>query len=674
MFIDKVLRMGTRRWLQAALPLGLVASTAAAAPRQAGLRPTRARPSLILLTLDTTRGDHLGAQGVHRGLTPNLDALAARGARYARAVSPAPLTLPAHCSLLTGLDPSGHGVHDNGTAALPAGLPTLATALAGHGYATAAFVASRVLDKRFGLDRGFATYDDQMAAERIGEYGYPERDAAAVTNAALAWAAARPRGRPYFLWVHYYDPHAPYAAPGGDAAVPAARYAAEVSYMDREIGRLLKGLAADSDRTVVAAVGDHGEMLGEHGETGHGLFLYRAALEVPLVISGPGVPPQTVWPGTVGTRGLASTLLRLLGLSKDAAPFGSPLPGLAVSEPVQNAALIHSETWLPATAYGWSPLEAVTDDRWRYIRAPRPELYDFVADPAEKDNLVEKRPAERARLEAALAALAGAGPAVTAPVVKPDAAVTEALASLGYHSGASGSRAGTIDPKDGIAMLAELDEAKQWLRDGRAKDAVARMEDLVRRSPGNVPFLTRLASAQSAVGRAEAGVATLKHAVGLNPRLDFLHAHLADAYLDLGRVAEARAEYELALQINPRFARAWLGLGEAAGRGGDRSAEVAVMRRAVAAGTDSAIVWARLAELELAAGDGAAAARAAEEATRLVPELAQGWLVRGTVAETAGRLGDAVRLYERAMSLGLADPDLVARVQRLRARAAGSRP
>jgi arylsulfatase A-like enzyme len=254
MFIDKVLRMGTRRWLQAALSLGLFASTAAAAPGQAGPRATRARPSLILLTLDTTRGDHLGAQGVHRGLTPNLDALAARGARYARAVSPAPLTLPAHCSLLTGLDPSGHGVHDNGTAALPAGLPTLATALAGHGYATAAFVASRVLDKRFGLDRGFATYDDQMAAERIGEYGYPERDAAAVTNAALAWAAARPRGRPYFLWVHYYDPHAPYAAPGGDAAVPAARYAAEVSYMDREIGRLLKGLAADSDRAVVAAV------------------------------------------------------------------------------------------------------------------------------------------------------------------------------------------------------------------------------------------------------------------------------------------------------------------------------------------------------------------------------------------------------------------------------------
>jgi len=666
---------GQYRSSLAVLALALCAAAAGSAPGQAAAPQPRARPSLVLLTLDTTRADHLGAHGVHRGLTPNLDALAARGARYARALSPTPLTLPAHCSLLTGLDPSGHGVHDNGIASLPAGVATLATVLADRGYSTAAFVASRVLDKRFGLDRGFATYDDAMAAERIGEYGYPERNAAAVTNAALAWAAARPRGRPYFLWVHYYDPHAPYAAPGDDTAgAAAARYAAEVSYMDREIGRLLKGLAAGGGRPLVAAVGDHGEMLGEHGESGHGIFLYRAALEVPLVLSGPGVPPGTVWPGTVGTRGLPATLLRLLGFSKEASPFGSPLPGLAVSEPVQKDLLVHSETWMPATAYGWSPLEAVSDERWRFIKAPRPELYDFVADPSETDNLVDKRPVERARMEHALASFEASGQRVSAPAVKPDAAVTEALASLGYHSGASGSRAGTIDPKDGIGMLAELEEAKRWLREGRAKEAIARLEDLVRRSPGNVPFLIRLAVAQSTAGRATAGVATLKHAVGLNPRLDFLHAHLADAYLDLGRLAEARAEYELALQLNPRFARAWLGLGEAASRGGERGAELAVLRRAVAAGTDSAIVWSRVAELELEAGDATAAARAGEEATRLVPELAQGWLVRGNVAEKAGRLADAVRLYERAMSLGLADPRLRAHVEGLRARAAGSRP
>jgi arylsulfatase A-like enzyme/predicted negative regulator of RcsB-dependent stress response len=657
------------RWL-IGCALAVSAATAASVLAQAPVRRPRSpgRPSLILLTLDTTRADHLGSQGVHPGLTPHLDALAARGTRYARAVSPSPLTLPAHCSLLTGLDPPGHGVHDNGTAALPAGLPTLAKALSDRGYATAAFVASRVLDRRFGLERGFGTFDDRMAAERMGEYGYPERNAEAVTTAALAWAAGRPRSRPYFLWVHYYDPHAPYAAPGsGVSGTPSARYAAEISYMDREIGRLLKGLSADGGQTLVAAVGDHGEMLGEHGEAGHGVFLYRASLEVPLIITGPGVPPGTVIPGTVGTRALPSTLLKLSGFAKDSLAFGPSLPGLSVSEPVQNGP-VYSETWLPATAYGWSPLKALSDDRWRFILAPRPELYDFVADPAEAKNLVSARPAERERMEQALARLDAAGPRVGAPPVKPDAELAESLASLGYHSGASGSRAGTIDPKDGIGMLAELEQAKQWAREGRAREAVARLDDLVRRSPGNVPFLVRLAVAQSAAGRAEAGLATLKYAVGLNPRLDFLHAHLADAYLEQGRLPEARAEYEVALELNPRFARAWLGLGEAAGRGGQAGAEVAVLRRAVAAGTDSAFVWTRLAELELDAGKTAAAARAAEEATRLVPELAQPWLVRGNVALKAGRVAEAVTLYDKAIALGLSDPQLRAHVERLRRR------
>jgi arylsulfatase A-like enzyme/Flp pilus assembly protein TadD len=678
MFVGKNAGAADRRRLPHLLPAPLFAASALAtavlfmaldAAAVRGPDPARVPPSLILLTLDTTRADRVGGHGDRPSLTPHLDALAARGLRYAKALSPAPLTLPAHCSLLTGLDPPAHGVRDNGTAALAAGVPTLANVLSRQGYATAAFVSSRVLDRRFGLDRGFGVYDDRMAAERIGEYGYPERNAEAVTTAALAWAAKRPRGRPYFLWVHYYDPHAPYAAPGQAASPTAAtRYDGEIAYMDREIGRLLQALAARDGRTLVAAVGDHGEMLGEHGEPAHGIFLYRASLEVPMIISGPGVPPGTVLAEAVGTRALPSTLLKLAGLSKEAQAFGSPLPGLSVSGPVPQALPIYSETYLPATAYGWSPLKAVSDDRWRFIQAPRPELYDVLADPGETDNLADKRPAERARLEHALAAFETSGQRVGAVPVKPDAALTEALASLGYHSGASGARAGTIDPKDGIGMLAELDETRAWMRDGRAKEAVARLEDLVRRSPGNVPFLVRLAVAQSAAGRAEAGVATLKHAVGLNPRLDFLHAHLADAYLDLGRVAEARAEYELALELNPRFARAWLGLGEAAGRTGAAGAERAVLRRAVAAGTDSAIVWSRLAELELLSGETAAAARAAEEATRLVPELGQAWLVRGKVAEKAGRATEAVTFYEKAVALGLSDPEITQRLDRLRRR------
>ncbi|HET9229475.1 MAG TPA: sulfatase, partial [Thermoanaerobaculia bacterium] len=192
-----------------------------------------APPSVVLLTLDTTRADALGPG------TPNLSGLAARGTRWTRAVTPVPLTLPAHASLLTGLTPPEHGIRDNGTAVLPKDVPTLATAFSSRGYATAAFVASRVLDRRFGLARGFGHYDDKAPAEQIGEYGYPERNARQMTDAALEWLARKPAGKPLFLWVHYYDPHAPYEAPGdGDRQ----RYAGEVAYMDREIGRLLAGL------------------------------------------------------------------------------------------------------------------------------------------------------------------------------------------------------------------------------------------------------------------------------------------------------------------------------------------------------------------------------------------------------------------------------------------------
>jgi arylsulfatase A-like enzyme/Flp pilus assembly protein TadD len=601
--------------------------------------PAAAAPSILLVTLDTTRDDHVGPRAGRPSLTPNIDAVAARGRRYTRALTSSPLTLPAHCSLLTGLDPPAHGVHDNGTASLPSEVPTLATVLAARRYATGAFVASRVLDKRFGLARGFAAYDDAMTEERIGEQGYPERDAAAVTTAALAWAARLPAARPYFLWVHYYDPHAPYAQPG---VTPNDRYAAEIAAVDRELGRLLAGLKRRPE--VVAIVGDHGEMLGEHGERGHGIFLYRASLEVPLIVAGPGVAAG-VEGATVATRGLAATLLALAGVTgKAAQPFGAPLgPGT-----------VYSETDLPATAYGWSALRAVSDGRLRYVAAPRPELYDFVADPAEARNLVAERPGDRARLSAALAASGTVTRSALRAAVDPE--VAEALRSLGYHSGASGSRSGTIDPKDGIALLREFDAAKELRQAGRVREAVAAFEGLVARSPGNVPFLTRLAEAQSAAGRDDAGIATLKHAITLNPRLDFLHLHLADAYARTGRVEDARAEYALVTTLNPRSSQAWMGLAELAQRAGKAAEERKVLGQALAAGTRSGAVYARLAQVELAAGAVAAAETHARLATEVLPELAPAWWVWGEAAEKAGRPADAVPRYRTAIERGLGTP------------------
>lgn len=642
-------------WLAAVLGL---AGPATAAPAR-----TPRGPSLVLITLDTTRADHVGPRGPRPSLTPNLDALAARGTRYTGALTAAPLTLPAHCTLLTGLEPPAHGVRDNGIAALPAGVPTLATVLSARGYRTAAFVSSRVLDRRFGLGRGFDVYDDHMVAEQVGEQGYPERDAAAVTTAALAWAARTPRGTPFFLWVHYYDPHSPYEPPGVAADAPAAdRYAGEVAYVDREVGRLLAGLPGPAAGRVVAAVGDHGEMLGEHGERDHGIFLYRASLEVPLVVAGPGVAVGRIVADVVGTRGLAASLLHLLGMAgTPVAPFGEELPGLRKGAPAP--APVYSETSLPATAYGWSALRAVTDAGLRYVEAPRPELYDLAADPGETRNLAADRPADVARLKALVAARS-ASPR-TAPAIVLDPAHAEALRSLGYHAGAAAPKGSGLDPKDGIPLLAEFDRAKGLLRERRFREAETRLDDLARRDPGNVPFLVRLAEAQTGLGRHEAAAATLKQAASLNPALDFLHVSRADALLQAGRAAEAKQEYAVAVELNPRFARAWMGLAEIAMHAAPGE-ELAILKKAEAAGTNSGAVLSRMAQLEIAAGDLPAADAHAREATRLVPGFGPAWWLWGEVAEKRNQTRDAVARFEKAVALGVADPRALARLERLR--------
>lgn len=617
--------------------------------------PARAR-SVVLITLDTTRADALGAYGASRP-TLALDGLAARGLRYTGAITASPLTLPAHASLLTGLEPPEHGVLDNGLAVLPSDVPTLATVLGQRGRATAAFVASRVLDRRFGLARGFASYDDRMTAEQTGEYGYPERGAAAVTDAALAWLASAPRAKPFFLWIHYYDPHAPYEAAGAD---DAARYAGEVAAVDRQVARLLGALPQGAGAPVVAAVADHGEALGEHGERGHGLFLYGPVLRVPLILAGPGVPAGRVVEGPVASRRLAATLAHLAGAAS-ALP-GDVLPGL---EPAAAPAPVYSESWLAATAYGWSPLRAWTDARWRYVDAPRPELYDLAADPAEAQDRARSEPQEAARMRRDLSARADAMKTRAAGRA-PDPGVGEAIRSLGYLSGASGRRAGTIDPKDGLGMLGELAEARRLLEAGRGAEALPLMRRLCERSPGNVPFLGQLARAQSETGDLAGAVRTLREARDLNPQSDFGHANLGDALRQQGQADAAQRSYEEAIALNPRSASAWLALAEMAKAAGRPAEEEDRLRRGIEAGTQSAAMLTRLAQIEMSSGRLASAGGRLREATRLLPDWPPSWLLWGAVAEREGMFKDALTRYEKAVALSPNDATALLHLGRLR--------
>jgi len=617
-----------------ALLVALVPTTAAVAAEP----PGGAASDLLLITLDTTRADALGCYGAARP-TPTLDRLAATGVRYSRALAPTPLTLPSHASLLTGLDPVEHGVRGNGGDALPVGIPTLAERLHAAGYATAAVVASRVLDRRFGLGRGFDEYDDRMVAERVGEFGEAERGAATVVDAALAAASRAPADRPLFLWAHFYDPHAPYEGAGEDAR---ARYLAEVATVDREVGRLLERLSAVRPRPrVVAAVGDHGEAFGEGGEIEHGFLLHDATLAVPLILAGPNFPAGREVATPVAARRLAATLLANLGGDAAGLP-GPPLPVAGAEEPTQA---IYHETLLPRDAHGWRALSAVTLGRWRLVRGARTELYDLESGEGEsKNRATDERPRTR-QLAGELDRMAARPPAA-APRRLDDPELAATLESLGYLGGAR-RREGELDPRDGMELLARYRAAKLATERGDLAGARRTLRELVAKSPESAHFLGALAEVEMRAGSVDAALATIARAVALDPGNPLQLVHAAELELQAGRRDAGESLLRRAVAISPRFAQAWLLLGETLARSGRAAEEEAVLRKAVEAETGSAAIWARLGEIALRRGDLESAESSLAHATELLPEWPAPWRLWAEVAERRGDAAEAARRRAR---------------------------
>ncbi len=348
------------------------------------------RPNLVLVTLDTVRADHLGCYGDSQAITPALDGLAAEGLRFTSASSTVPLTLPSHTTILSGLLPPHHGLRNNGAGLLAPGTPTLATLLAAAGYRTAAFLGAFVLDHRFGLAGGFEVYDDEIPRDpKAGTILEAERPGRDVMDRALAWLRTPGKGdaRPFFLWVHLYDAHAPYQPPAQWAAKhPGRPYDGEISEVDEQVGRLLAELKSRGldGRTVVAVAADHGEGLGEHGELTHGLLLYEPTLHVPLLLRAPwGLQPRVV-AAPVSLVDLAPTLAGLVGHPFPAGRDGRDLSRALLAGEEPAAGNVYAETRYPAT-FGWSPLAALRRRDRKYIASPRPELYDLARDPGEAD-------------------------------------------------------------------------------------------------------------------------------------------------------------------------------------------------------------------------------------------------------------------------------------------------
>ena len=596
------------------------------------------RPNVVLITIDTLRADRLG-----RGLTPALDALASTGRQFGNARSAVPLTLPSHVTIMTGALPPVHGVRDNGVR-FDGSVPTLARSLESAGYRTAAFVGAYVLDRRFGLADGFDTYDDRVHRDpNLAARLEAERKGGEVADAALAWLASATD--PFFLWVHFYDPHAPYDPPaeyrsraGGNA------YDGEVAYADAQVGRVLDALRARGllDRTIVVAAGDHGESLGDHGEQTHGMLTYDSALRVPLIVSGPAVQPARI-SSPVSLADIAPSLLRRTGVQAPGQSGASDLFGDS-----RAARDVYAETEYPRAA-GWHPLAALAGERWKLILSSETELYDLASDPGETKNVAADHAAIVQGMTAAIEPMRRVAARGSAGAVPAEAA--ERLRALGYVSGSAGGAVESRAPNPAgvIAGWTEFERALSLVNAARAREALPSLQKLAEAPPGGLVFTSTYARALMEAGQPARAVALYRDAVKQWPADAALFHDLAVAARAAGNVAEATRAEQAALALDAKSPEALNGLGLLQADGG-RAADAAASFEAAAAGDPTnASYWTNLGNARRALGDLAAAERAykrALEADATYPDAANGL---GVLLVQQKRAADAVPWFERAL-------------------------
>lgn len=599
------------------------------------------RPSVVLVTLDTTRADRIGAYGYAGARTPVFDRIAAEGALFERAWTVTPLTTPAHASLMTGLLPAAHGVRNNGRLRLSEEVETLAERFAGAGYATGGFVAAFPVSRAFGLAQGFETFDDDFGVDPGGR-ARSERRCDEVNARAIPWIRARTkdRDRPFFLWVHYFDAHDPYAPPGRLAVEFSGRpYDGEIAHADACLGELLGAIGEGGglDRTVVAVTGDHGEALGEHGEPTHGLFVYEETIRIPLALRAPWTVPRGIRRTDLASLvDLLPTLLRLARLAPAEGIHGRDLfedaAGAVPSDPTERgpARALWAESWFGHEEFLWAPLVAVRVGDGKWIAAPRPERYDLAADPGETRNLAGEEPSKDEALRSLLSRLApwaasGAVAASEGPVDDDHLARLESLGYLGGGVGAASpptNEAGR-DPKDAVADYVLYRKGTDLLSRGGTHGAVEIFARLVENDPGNPEFRLRLGMAHWASGENDRAEGVYRELIRRHPDYYLGYRRLSSLLEKEGRWRESRD--------------LWLSLRE---RGGSFVG-----------------IGSRLAAACLRTGE---PARALEEADRTLAEegeTAEALVLAGTALEMLERPEEALSRHLRAVALAPSDPE-----------------
>jgi arylsulfatase A-like enzyme/Tfp pilus assembly protein PilF len=629
----------------------------------------QSNPSVILITIDTLRADHVGCYGAQNVKTPTLDALAKDGVVYERAISQVPLTWPSHAVILTGTYPFQNGVQDFTGQPLGLQFRSVAQAFQKAGYATGAVVSAFVLDRSWGLARGFDFYDDAFSAKTFEQKdtGLVDRRAGESVAHAITWLKKTPR-RPFFLWLHLYDPHNPYDPPEPFRTEYSSHlYDGEIAYADHELGALMTWLKQNHlyDSSLIVMLSDHGESLGEHGEDEHGFFIYNATVHVPLIVKPPVGSGITAGREShpVETTAVAPTLLQLAGV-RDAidGQFQSPpLPGGKPGSKQAGKDPAYSETFYPFSSFGWSPLHALESERFHFIDAPKPELYDLVSDPSEIHNIASEQPATVAVLQEKLQVILAHDPfrgkEEPAGNLSPEAqAKLRALGYFGFRAAVSSEalKKGLADPKDKLwefNLILKAEDAFQSKHDDQAEAMLLRVQEQDAQIY-IIPFL--LGESDLRRENWEKAAAELERCLELNPNFDNAMTGLARALAKLGRGEEAKGWLDKALQSNPRNYMAWYQKGLIAG-GSDPAGAQSAYEKTIAIQPNFSAGQREIGMLFFGQKNYRAAAPHLEKAIDLGLDDARMHNFLGICYNHTSRTGKALQEFEQAIKL---DPRL----------------
>jgi choline-sulfatase len=618
-----------------------------------------AKTDVVLITIDTLRADHIGAYGYEKAETPTIDGLARTGVLFEHAYSQVPLTLASHTSLLTGTYPFHNGVQDFTGNPLSPNIRSVAQALEAQGYDTAAIVSSYVLDRSWGLNRGFKLYYDVFKGSSFLENdpGLVERKAGGSVDEALRWLR-RTRSKPFFLWLHLYDPHSGYEPPEPfRTRFAESPYDGEIAYADHELGRVIAHLKQRGlyDRTLIILASDHGESLGEHGEKEHGFFVYHSTLHVPLVVKPPlssGLRAHHV-ADPVPIMGIAPTILAALKLHDPIEQQFETENLLAGRD--SNSNPVYSESFYSFSSFGWSPLRTINNRSYQFVEGPKPELYDLRNDPEEKRNLLSEQPAVDAVMDEELKNLVQryAPHDTPAEASQLDAAAIEKLRALGYMAYRSpvspeALAAGLSDPKDKISdfntLLDGIDAGKLGDLD-RERKLLTQVQES---NPGMylVPFL--LGEAELKASNWKAAQDALERSLKLNPNFDQAMTALARALHQQGNDEEALQWVEKAIHANPKNLRAWYQKGWISVKS-DPDAAMTAFDKALDIQPGFAMAHRDLGLILLQKGRYVEAATHLEQAAQLGLAHPRLYNFLGIAYSRTGRYQDAVKVYTKAL-------------------------